>query len=213
MSEASVLKVQGEGLVAVAPELIVLKITVTNREKEYAAAIAGLNSKTEQVRRAIEGAGLKRDDLKTTDFGVTSDYKQDKEYNRTLIGFVAQHYLHISMPIDKQLANSVFRTLAGSGTGAEFHVRFDVKDRNEVKNRAIAAAVENAKARATVLAEAAGVSVGRILNISYGFEEVRISSDVEFQLSAPEAPDFDGPDLDAQDLIAKDHVTITWAIG
>ncbi|MFN7140151.1 MAG: SIMPL domain-containing protein, partial [Limisphaerales bacterium] len=97
--------------------------------------------------------------------------------------------------------------------GAEFHVRFDVKDRNEVKNRAIAAAVENAKARATVLAEAAGVSVGRILNISYGFEEVRISSDVEFQLSAPEAPDFDGPDLDAQDLIAKDHVTITCAIG
>lgn len=93
MSEASILKVQGEGVVSAPPELIVLRIKVSHKERDYAAAIAGLNTRTEQLRGAIESAGLKRDDLKTTEFEVESDYRNDKEYNRTFDGFLAQHNL------------------------------------------------------------------------------------------------------------------------
>lgn len=119
--------------------------------------------------------------------------------------------LRISFPVDKTLANKVFRALCTSAAGAEFEISFDVKDRNAVKNRAIAEAVQNARERADVLARAAGVSLGKIINISYGFEEVRISSGVQYLLSS-KASDFEGPDLDPQDLLAKENVTITWQI-
>ncbi len=212
MSDASVLKVQGEGRVSATPELIVLGIKVSNKNLDYSSAIAGLNTRTEQVRAAIESAGLKRDDLKTTDFGVQSDYKQDKEYNRTFDGFVARHVVRISFAMEKQLTNNVFRSLSASGSGAEFEISFDVVDRKAVKNRAIAAAVQNARERAEVLAQAAGVSLGKIVDISYGFAEVRISSGRDYCLSSEAPPDFEGPDLDPQDLTAEDNVTITWEI-
>jgi uncharacterized protein YggE len=53
----------------------------------------------------------------------------------------------------------------GSGATSVSNIRFDLKDRQAVQQRALAEAVTDARARADALAKAAGVSIARIVRI------------------------------------------------
>ena len=70
--------IRGTGYAEQAPDLVVLSLTLTAQNKEYSAAMKIGSQQIEMLRESIVEAGFKADDLKTTNFNVTTIYDNEE---------------------------------------------------------------------------------------------------------------------------------------
>ena len=98
-----------------------------------------------------------------------------------------------------------------AGANSLDYVEFTAKDTAEASDKALALAVESAKQKAKVLAEAAGVELGEILQINDG---ANFGYDVNAAYArAEEADAGSGTTVLAAKQSVTANVTITFAIG
>ena len=205
------IRVQGKGSASQAPDRISLFFSVAHPRPQYDKAIEGCNSRVESIRAAASELNLQGADLKTVQFGV-SDETQYEHGRYTHIGYTATHQLCMELPVDQNLVGKFLSSLVQRGAEPQVRINFTVADPEALKQRVLADAVANAKARAEVIATAAGVKLGNIADIQYGYSEVVISSQpsemmLESCCESEIAPNFDPKDVDAEDT-----VTVTWEI-
>ena len=114
--------------------------------------------------------------MKTAYFTVNSEYTtKPKTNDRIFAGYVCTHNARLELPFDKKGLNDIIDTLSISLCMAEMRISFDIKDKEGLKNATLEQAVLMAKANAEILAKTAGVRLGPIQAIEYGWSEVRIS--------------------------------------
>lgn len=205
------LTVKGRGLVSSDPDLVVLSFKVSGRDRSYSASIEKLNEHVEALRCDLGTVGIERKKSKTTNFGVHADYDY-VDGERIFQGYVASHDLRLELPLDKDLLNRALAQVAQSASEATVNISFDVSDKETLHRRALRAAVENARDSALVLADAAGVTLGEMVRIDYGFVEVRVRSrhvSYDAGVLAEAAP---APDIEPEALNAQENVTVVWAI-
>jgi len=203
------IRVQGRGSVKQAPDTVSIYLSIEEKRRHFSEAIEGANQRAEAVRLVADEVGIDRNLIKTADFGVVDD-EEYLEGRRNHIGFRATHNLRILLPLDKTLVGKFLSFLASSKAKAEIKLAFTVSDTEAVRQKVLADAVANAKTRARIIAGAAEVNLGKILNIEYGYTEIHVSSrenDLVCSDSAPSEIDFD-----PEDVSAEDSVTITWEI-
>jgi len=130
------------------------------------------------------------------------------------VGYRASHVLQIELPADKQLLNWVLRQVAQSESGAEIRLTFSVKDKTGLRRRVLAEAVRAARENAEVLASAAGVTLGKLQQIEYGWAEVRFY-DRDSSLLAAEVPAERTmhADIEPGDVAAEDSVTLVYELA
>ena len=207
-----IIRVQGRGTVSQAPDQIRIQLNVSHRETDFTRAMEGSNSRVELIRAAVRSVGLDPQDLKTVHFDVQNDTEYSGGRSRH-IGFIANHRVEIELPIDKLLVGRFLSAVVQGGSKPEVKLTFAESDPEAIKQRVLTNAVENAKKRAEIITAAAGVKLGRIENIEYGYTEIRFSSqpcDMAIESAGPlsdAAPDFEPDDVEAEDT-----VTITWTL-
>lgn len=207
-----ILKVQGQGNVTTEPDMVTLSFNVEAESMEYATCVNNLNQQTEDLRNNITTSGLKKKDLKTTSFNIRTKRRYvDEEY--VFAGYAASHSLHIQLPMEKDLLNMVLCHIAEGHSGAEVSLNFSVKDQDSLRRKVLAHAVQDAKLNAEALASAAGVTLGGLRQIDYGWTEVRVHDmEVSFLCeSAPRSPMYHA-DIEAADVQAQDSVTLVYEI-
>ena len=207
-----VIKVQGRGAVAVQPDTVMITFDVEETTWEYEDCINNLNKRTTSLRSDIESVGRGRSELKTSNFSLRVDTRyEDGEYEFN--GYKASHTLNIEFPADKEILNKVLRQIAHGHSGAEIRLTFTVGDKESVKQAVLAEAVKTAQKNAGILAEAAGLKLGEIQQIDYGWSEVRVydrAANMAVE-SAPAQMDYD-PDIEPEDVSAEDSVTLVYEI-
>jgi len=207
-----IIKVQGKGTVSVPPDTVILSFEIASQAPVYADCLQDLNARTEGLRQAIKASSKKRTDLKTVAFDVRADTKT-KNGQYLSISYRASHRLQIELPVDTQLLNLVLYEVAKGQSGAEIRLTFTVKDKDGLRNRVLTDAVKVAKANAVVLAEAAGLKLGKIQQIDYGWAEVRFYEHEANTISeAPSMTREYAADIDPADVRAEDNVTLVYAI-
>lgn len=203
------IRIQGHGSVSQAPDRIRISLTVLERSPAYSLAIEGSNERISAIRSASKRCGVDPELLRTTQFDVRSEY----EYvdGRTIhIGFIATHAVVVDLPMDQEVIGNLLATLSGSKADPTVGISFSVSDPESLKQRVLADAVSNATKRAETIAKAAGIRLGNIENIEYGYAEIRVSSP-DYGMGTPglcAAP----PDIKPEEINTEDTVTITWAI-
>ncbi len=216
-------KVTGKGKIAVKPDIIRLAIDLKGVEESYEKALQQSARQTEMLRDCFEGLGFEKTDLKTTSFRVNTKYENSQNkmgvWKQKFVGYEFWHSLKIEFGVDNQLLGKMLYALAHSQTEPEFHILYTVKDVESVKNLLLGKAVEDAKTKAQVLADAAGVTLGEIMTIDYSWEEMEIISRPMNQMKAVRcmAEESDGASYDMavepDDIDVSDHVTVIWAVG
>ena len=124
----------------------------------------------------------------------------------------SSHNLRVEFPFNKEYLNEVLKVLGRTQSQASFTVFFQIKDPEPLRQQAIAEAVKNCRAKALVLAEAAGVNLGELLQIDYSWSEVRFESRMELSSEmalCESAPTFD---ITPEDVDVSDSVTVIWEI-
>lgn len=206
------LKVVGNARVSAEPDLAVLSFRVEAKNMRYGASLHDLHAKVHRLRDIMHHSGLQTTDLKTTQFAVNPEYHYGNKAN-TFTGYLASHRLSIELPCDKELINKILDLIAGQETEVQVALQFSVKDKDQLRKKAMAKAVAEAKVNAAVLTESAGVKLGDLIRIHYGTEEVNFYQQ-NLTLAVCESVDESAPhaDIEPESVSIQETVTLTYEI-
>ena len=162
--------VSGEGEAAAAPDMAVISLTVL-REAETARAALDANSKAmAEVLAAMKAAGIADKDLQTAGFSIQPRYvypdqSQQEPQQPKIVGYSVVNTLSLRIRDLAKLGGIIDQavTLGVNQGGDITFVKDDIAAQLEEARKK---AMENAIAKAKTLTAAAGVTTGRILEIS-----------------------------------------------
>ncbi len=205
------LKVQGKGQVTTEPDMVTLSFDVVAKVRDYGECLRTLNARADDLRQSMAASGLSRAQLKTSAFNVQVETKyKDGQY--IFKGYSASHRMEIELPVDKELLNNVLRYVASGHSGAKINLAFSVRDKDALRKKVLAHAVKTARENAETLAAAAGVKLGKLVQMDYGWAEVHIYDRMASMVcEARSMRDLDA-DIDPADVHAEDNVTLVYEI-
>ena len=211
-----VITVRGSANVKVKPDYVNILINLETLDIEYGAAMKEAARRIEKLKAALKSVKVDTEDLRTTDFGVDTEWEwtKDKYGNRqthVFKGYKIRQNLKLGFDFDRERMVAILSAVARSGVDPEFRVQFTVKDKSAVKEELFAKASENARKIAEGLCRGVGKKLGDIININYSWQEIDIYNEFD---SCCEANGTGGaaPDINPEDLDASDSVTFTWEL-
>lgn len=211
------ISVRGVGHASAAPDRIELSVSLTAQNAEYDRTSALAAEQLEELRSALAGVGFVRDDLRTSDFSVCTEYEDSYEPNgrhtRTFRGYRCDQRMQLVFPLDTARLAEVFSALAACPAAPEFSVRFTVKDSAAVYAEVLRSAAESARMRAQTLCEAAGQTLGQLLRIDHAEQAGGLYSPTVYAMPAAAQMRMNKcADVVPQDVTAEDTVTFVWEL-
>ena len=199
MSNMRTIRVTGKGQIKVKPDTTRITNSLEGTWPEYGETLRHSSHDTERLKDLLSAFGFARSDLKTLNFNVETEYESYKEKGNCIAG----------RPVLELLSE-------------EFRLSYTVSDPEAAKNDLLGKAVTDAKEKASVLTQAAGVTLKDIQSIDYSWGEI----DFEYRpmnrmlmadeyLARPmvaESPSYD-MDIEPDDIEVSDTVTVLWEIG
>ena len=116
--------------------------------------------------------------------------------------------------MDNALLGRTLAALAAAPVDPEFHLSYALRDPESAKAALLEAAVGDARRKAGILASAAGVKLGTLLQVDYSLAEPALETPRMAKAMLARNSVQESLDLDFQpdDIKAQDTVTLIWAI-
>ena len=200
---ARVISVSGEGRVSVAPDMANLTIGVRHEAATAREAMDLMNAGLTPVLDRLRAAGIADGDIQTGALGLDPIYTYNDNAPPVVTGYAAYSNVQVLVR-DIAQVGAVLDAAISDGANSLGGISFGVTDQAAALEEARRAAVADAAARAVLYAEAAGVALGPVLQIS------------EARIDGPVKPMFDMvrmPAPAAQVAIAAGEVDIAASIS
>ena len=218
------IRVTGKGQIKVKPDMTRITLSLEGLYPEYGETLRRSSEDTELLKNLLAGFGFERSDLKTLNFSVDTEYESYKDkgtYKQRFVGYRLRHLMKVEFDSDNERLGRVLYALANCPVKPEFRLSYTVKDPEAAKNELLGKAVTDAQEKASVLTQAAGVSLKDIQSIDYSWGqinfEVQPMSRMLMAEECREAPiagagSYD-MDIEPDDIEVSDTVTVLWEIG
>ncbi len=164
------LQANGTGEVMVVPDIALVTIGVTSRAEDAAAALAANSADLARAIEAIKAAGIAEKDIGTSGFSINPVYQnntQPSDQPPKIVGYEVNNQVRVTIR-DVSASGGVLDKVVAAGANNVNGIGFDISDRKQAAGDAIKAAIADARAKAELMAEAAGVRLVRILTINAG---------------------------------------------
>jgi len=157
--------ISGEAKEEVAPDQAVIMATLISREATLDVAKRNNDAQLEKVLQIAQEFGITREKIKPSYMNIGPEYTYNNAQQRQeLIGFVISRALHITLDkLDHH--ERVLSALVDAKIDQVSGVDFRVSNPEAIADRLRIKAMENARAKASALATAAGVKLGKPFSI------------------------------------------------
>ena len=215
------IKVTGRGRLKLRPDLTVITLSLNGGSEDYADTLRRSSKDTERLRDVLAGLGFDRAELKTLSFHVDTVFESYEErgvYKRRFLGYKFYHTLKLEFPSDNELLGRVLYGLSACPVQPELQLSYTVRDREAAKNALLADAVANARAKAEVLSQAAGMTLKGLQSIDYSWGELNLEvrpmnrGVLMAKADAATAESY-SLDIEPDDIEVADTVTLIWEIA
>lgn len=159
------LAVTGTGEVILVPDMAYINVGIHTEAEDVTSAVTANNRQVAAITAAIEAMGVLEEDIQTSNFNVYSTNRYDNNGNLAGTSYVVDNTLYIVVRELPDLSEILDAALS-AGANQIYGINFDISDRQSAFARARELAVKDAEAKAEAVAETAGVTLGRIHNIS-----------------------------------------------
>ena len=159
--------VSGTGRVAVEPDVADLRLGVAVARPTVEAARAAAAESMAAILTAVTASGVTRRDVRTTVLSVQPRYDYRDGVAPVLTGYDLANVVDITVRDLTTLGGVVDGALTAGATSLD-GLTFRLDDPREAEQAARTAAVVEARARADVLAAAAGVSIRGVSDVTEG---------------------------------------------
>jgi uncharacterized protein YggE len=154
--------VQGTGTVTAVPDTVAFNFGVQSQAKTASAALDANAAAADKVIAALKAAGIADKDIQTQQVSLSQQLSDD---GQTVLGYLAGSTVSATLPsIDK--AGAIVDSAVAAGASSIDGPYLTLSNEQALEHKALADAVGDAKARAQALADAAGVTLGAIVDIT-----------------------------------------------
>ena len=167
------LTVQGVGNVKADANRAGVSLGVREIAADVKTAQATVNEKLDKVIEALKGMGDAVESISTNSIGIYPNYNYSEDGLERITSYTAYNNIYVTLK-DVNGAGACIDTAFAAGANSLDYVDFSTTGSEEAADKAMALAVESARHKAEVLAQAAGVQLGEIVEIrdgtDYGFD-------------------------------------------
>lgn len=162
------IRVSGNATIALAADTATIQIGVNTRSESVQEAQKENAELMAAVMDAIKGLGIEDKDIVTSQFNVFSNY----EYESASFGVESRKlYYQVQNNVtvtvhDLSTIGAVLDAAMEAGANTSYGIDFSSTQANEAYQKALTRAVEDAMMKAKVLADAAGVQLGKLVTIN-----------------------------------------------
>lgn len=160
------LVVTGEGKVSVTPDIAIVNLGIEEGGASLKQVQDSVNKKSKNLVDALKKLGVAESDIKTTAYNIYPDYDYNLQPAKITGYRVSTNYQVKVKDFDK--VNDILVKATESGANVVGNISFDINEitKNKKLQEAREEAVAQAKEKAEGLAKAAGISLGKIINVS-----------------------------------------------
>ena len=166
-ADPGTITVTGTGRVSIEPDVADLRLGVSVARPTVSAARAEAASLMTAIIKAVASGGVDRRDIRTSLVSVQPRYDYRDGTPPVVIGYEFTNVVEATIR-DLTRVGQVIDGALGAGATSLDGLSFRVDDPGPTERRARLAAMTNARARADVLAEAAGLSITGVVDIVEG---------------------------------------------
>jgi uncharacterized protein YggE len=192
--------VNGAGTVQAVPDQAQFSLGVESRGPTAREALAANSERMRRVLAALDAAGVAKGDMQTQDVAVSRSYPDD--------GYSADNSVSVTIR-DLARAGAILDAASNAGANNVYGPTLTRSNQDELQAKALREAVDNSRAKARALADAAGVHLGNVTAITEGAAEPMpyYAAELAKRTPTPGAPIESGK----QEIQAT--VRVTFAIG
>lgn len=161
------ISVPGRGVVAVDPDVALLRLGVVVVRPTATAARSTAAATMQAVLGALADGGVERRDLRTTLVGLDAVRDYSSESGPTITGYQLTNAVEATIRAIATIGELIDAALAAGATSMD-GLSFRVSDPSEALSEARRRAVADARRRAATLAAEAGVEIGVVIAIVEG---------------------------------------------
>lgn len=159
--------ITGEGKVFVKPDIVLVNLGVKTEAKKSVDAVNKNNEKMNAIIKAVKNLGVDEKDIKTSAYNLYPIYDYP-ESGRIFVGYSLDQQISVKIR-DFDKISDILDKATSEGANTIGDLQFTVDDLEKAKTEAREKAIEQAKAKALVLANQAGLKLIKLVNVSEGY--------------------------------------------
>ena len=171
------LYINGTGTADITPDIAYVNIGVHTESPNAVTAVSMNNSKSQKVMDALLNLGVVNKDLRTSNFSIVTIQQTDPQTGKiTGTAYAVDNNIIVTVRDLPKLGDLLDNSIQAGANNIN-NVQFDLADNTAVLKLARTKATLDAMKQAQQIADAAGIKLGAIQNISY-YENVPVFSGV-----------------------------------
>ena len=187
----SKLIVQGEGKASAAPDKATIVLGVQTRDASAAIAAAENARQMNETITALLAAGIAESEIQTSGYTLgpePQDVTASAGEKQKAPVFLSMNTVTVNLNNTTDVGR-VLDAAVSAGSNSIQEVTFDLQNPGPQRDQALTMAILDAQRKAMVAAKAAGVKLGRVLEISEGYGYVAAASrSAAFDVATPILP-------------------------
>jgi uncharacterized protein YggE len=201
--------VTGVGTVSVVPDAVRFNATVSAFASTNPAALSSANKSAAAVRAALIGKGIATKDIRSANISVYPEYNWTQEAGTKITGYRASQSFDVLVRTASKAGSIIEAVVTAGGDNVQLGgVVPTTLNPSLATEDARAAAVANAKSKASSYAKLLGTSIGKVLSLEEQSSPVYSSP---FPMAKAEADSAVQIDLGEQDVTVT--ITVRWTLN
>jgi len=169
VATAETISVTGTGKTTLVPDRFSFTAGVQTTAPTVEEAVNQNNAKIANVIAALKKAGATDQEIRTTNFSIFPQQVYEQGQAPRVVGYQASNQVVVTKK-DIGVAGRLLQVALNAGVNETSGLNFEVSDLARGRDQGLKAAFEDARAKATLLAQPAGRVLGRAMMITEGTE-------------------------------------------
>lgn len=187
-AEPNTIAVSGMAEQEVAPDMAYIDVGINVRADEAETARTQEAQIASQIRRALLGLAITDNDLQNTSYYLYQEYKVNRNGVRTADKYVLDSSIKVTVK-DLDKLSQVIDNVVEAGATNISNITYALSTQNIIQRQLLATAVENARDKAAVVANAGNRTLGNMLSadinsfdggtiVAYGANKLRSTTNL-----------------------------------
>lgn len=187
-AEPNTIAVSGMAEQEVAPDMAYIDVGINVRAADAETARTQEAQIASQIRRALLGLAITDNDLQNTSYYLYQEYKVDRNGVRTADKYVLDSSIKVTVK-DLDKLSQVIDNVVEAGATNISNITYALSTQNIIQRQLLATAVENARDKAAVVANAGSRTLGNMLSadinsfdggtiVAYGANKLRSTTNL-----------------------------------
>jgi uncharacterized protein YggE len=203
--------VTGVGTISVVPDAVRFNATVSTLGSTNAAALSTASKSAAAVRTALKDAGIATKDIRSASISVYPEYNWTQEAGTKITGYRASQSFDVLVRTASKAGTIIESVVKAGGDSVQLGgVIPTTLNPSAATEDARAAAVANAKSKASSYAKLLGTSIGKVISLEEQSSPVYSSPFPTAKAGAADAAAVE-IDLGEQDVTVT--ITVRWALN